>query len=129
MVAPYLSFSGKGWTIGALRLGGRASDGSITLACWHPAKSPTWYWSLMLGRMPWPWYVASSWRDRAKIRAGQWHDYYRLPFGRCLIVSRQDYHRRRLSPRELAGLFTADPPFDTPDDFKDEFNRLSRKPE
>lgn len=32
--------------------------------------------------------------NRASNRQGQWHDYYRLPFGFCLIVSQQDWHKR-----------------------------------
>lgn len=125
MVAPYLSFSGHGWQIGALRFGGKASDGSRTLLCWHPRASTTWYWSVSLHRGPVAWWPR-SWRLLDPNRAGQWHDYYRLPFGRVLIVGHQDYHRRALDAREKAGLFIADPPFDAPDEFTDTFTQIAK---
>lgn len=65
----------------------RASDGSLTLLSYHPRGSVTWHWSVHLARTNYP-------TNRAKDRTGQWHDYYRLPFGYNLVVSQQDYHKR-----------------------------------
>jgi len=72
---------------------GRASDGSIVLISKHPRSSNTWYWSISLTRKR---HVEWGWRawTRSTMRTGQWHDYYRLPFGWTLIWSAQDYHRR-----------------------------------
>lgn len=71
---------------------GRASDGSLVLMTKHPAGCGTWHWSVSINRNR---HVRYGWRlwCRAVIRRGQWHDYYRLPFGYELIVSRQDFHR------------------------------------
>lgn len=78
--------------MGALRLFRRNSAGEITLAIYHPATSSTWYWLVVLSRRdPFAW----GWHGRAQIRTGQWHDYYRLPFGWTLIVSQQDFHRTK----------------------------------
>lgn len=77
-----------------LRFFSRASDRSITLVSYHPHNSLTWHWALVLRRNA----LSSNerWRvHRASHRQGQWHDYYRLLFGWCLIVSRQDYHKTR----------------------------------
>lgn len=75
----------------------RASDGSIILASKHPKGSQTWHWSISLKRNA---LSSNVWRfwHRAEARWGQWHDYYRLPFGWWLIVSRQDFHIPR-NPR------------------------------
>lgn len=70
----------------------RGSDGSLGLISYHPRHSGTWYWSIRIVRAPTSsrfWLVM-----RAAHRRNQWHDYYRLPFGRALLVSRQDYHLR-----------------------------------
>jgi hypothetical protein len=76
-----------------LRFFDRASDGSLTLTSYHPADSATWHWAVSITsrRMVFRrfWLVSRGWP-----RTNQWHDYYRLPFGRTLIVSRQDFHRR-----------------------------------
>lgn len=70
----------------------RASDGSIVLLTKHPRYSVTWHWSLSIARKP---IVAWGWRlwTRSGRRSGQWHDYYRLPFGWTLTWSAQDYHK------------------------------------
>lgn len=74
-----------------LRFFSRASDGSIILASYHPAGCPTWHWSVSIikSRIERRWWLIS----RDPRRTGQWHDYLRLPFGKALCVSRQDYHR------------------------------------
>lgn len=71
----------------------KASDGSIIIASKHPQGCPTWHWSASLKRnaIRFKWWALWS---RAENRNHQWHDFYRLPFGWCLIVSRQDYHKR-----------------------------------
>jgi len=73
-------------TIGGVKLFSRDSGGDIVLASYHPRRSSTWHWSVVLSR-----------RDgkphRAARRNGQWHDYYWLPFGLQLIVSQQDWHK------------------------------------
>ena len=79
MVKEYLFFS-------------RASDGSLILASYCPRGCTTWHWSISIckSRVFRPWWIIS----RATIRTNQWHDYYRLPFGRSICVSRQNYHLR-----------------------------------
>lgn len=76
-----------------LRFFSRASDGSLTLLSYHPRTSPTWHWSASIVKSP---ICGRSWfvcLDRR--RTHQWHDYLRLPFGKALCISRQDYHRWR----------------------------------
>jgi hypothetical protein len=70
----------------------RASDGSIVLWTKRPRDCLTWHWSVSLKRRA---LASNVWRIRslAAERRDQWHDYYRLPFGWWLTVSRQDYHR------------------------------------
>lgn len=75
-----------------LRFFSRASDGAIVLVTRHPVGCPTWHWSVSIhkrGSALWSYPLIG----RAPNRSGQWHDYYRLPFGRTLIVSHQDFHR------------------------------------
>jgi hypothetical protein len=76
-----------------LRLFTRASDGGIILASCHPLSSETWHWSVGVTRRQ-----TVDWGYRVMLRASrrthQWHDFYRLPFGWSLVISRQDYHRR-----------------------------------
>lgn len=72
----------------AFRFFTRASDGSIVLVSKHPRGSSTWHWSVSLKRM-----ALSGLLSRAERRTHQWHDFYWLPFGWTLVVSRQDYHR------------------------------------
>lgn len=69
--------------IGGLSMLAIASDQSLVVAAYHPNGRSTWRWAVYIGRHP------NLGRD--KIRAGQWHDYYWLPFGFRLIVSQQDY--------------------------------------
>ncbi len=67
------------------------SGGGLVLASYHPRNSPTWHWSIGIinSRVFRPWWLIS----RATARTHQWHDYYRLPFGKALCISRQDYHK------------------------------------
>jgi hypothetical protein len=70
----------------------QASDGSLVIATKYPKGCRTWQWAAYLTRkshVTWGWRLASL----AKRRSGQWHDYFRLPFGWTLIVSRQDFHK------------------------------------
>lgn len=69
----------------------RDSAGGLTLASYQPASGGTWHWAISLARSE----TNRGWIRRAKMRRGQWHDYYRLPFNREIRVSRQDYHLRR----------------------------------
>lgn len=77
-----------------LRFFSRASDGNLVLVSYHPRRSSTWYWSVALSHKP---FHDIAWASvtPAEYRKGQWHNYYRLPFGRTLIISRQDYHLER----------------------------------
>lgn len=78
--------------MGGLSFISRKSDGSVGLIAYHPRDCITWHWSVSLTRRQagiWkyrPWALCS----RATSRRGQWHDYYRLPFGWSLCISRQD---------------------------------------
>lgn len=70
----------------------RDSSGGFILLSRHPRNSPTWHWSVTLCRVDTPqqrWLCIVP-KD---MRAGQWHHRIRLPFGRQLIISRQDFHR------------------------------------
>lgn len=64
-----------------------ATDNSLVLASYHPRWSKTWHWSVILCR--------SGNLGRDNVRRNQWHDYYWLPFGYRLLVSRQDYHLQK----------------------------------
>lgn len=72
--------------IGGLSLLSRANTGDLMLASYHPSWSHTWRWSVMLRRAD-----GLAWVSRDKTRRGQWHDYYRLPFGWQILVSQQNY--------------------------------------
>lgn len=74
--------------IGGLRMFSRDSGGGLVLASYHPRRSSTWHWSISVKKR-------EGRPSRSRQRHGQWHDYYWLPFGRQLIVGRQDYHKRR----------------------------------
>lgn len=73
--------------IGGLSLLSRTNGGDLILVAYHPRWCGTWHWSLCIRRGR-----PEHWVNRATSRRGQWHDYFWLPFGRELIVSRQDYH-------------------------------------
>lgn len=75
--------------IGGLSFFSRSSDGAMILASYMP-KGQTWHWSFSVHKRKWP----RGWIARDRLRTGQWHDYYRLPFGRELIISRQDFHKQ-----------------------------------
>lgn len=62
------------------------SAGDLNVISYHPNNSPTWHWSVVLSRR-------GGRGGRSVQRTGQWHDFYRLPFGWCLIISQQDYHK------------------------------------
>lgn len=73
----------------------RDSAGGLMLVSYQPTHCPTWHWSIRIGKSPY--YNRRRWLVcRASERFLQWHDYYRLPFGKALCISRQDYHRRSL---------------------------------
>jgi hypothetical protein len=76
--------------IGVYTLFARQSDGGLNLITCHPLDCGTWHWSMSVSpsRVFRRWWLIS----RDTRRTGQWHDYYRLPFGRSLTVSHQDYH-------------------------------------
>lgn len=81
--------------IGGLSLLSRDSGGGLMLASYHPRRSKTWHWVVSIKKR-------DGGTHRSKLRYGQWHDYYALPFGRQLIVGQQDYHKpiekRRVRP-------------------------------
>jgi hypothetical protein len=81
------SFMEGKMTIGGLTLFSRHSDGGRGLASYHPRSSQTWHWSVSIDRQ--------AGTGRASRRSGQWHDFYRLPFGFRLVVSWQDYHKEK----------------------------------
>lgn len=92
------------WGFPRLKIGGLTiwswhSDGALGLAAYHPKGSTAWHWSISLTRRQ---RYFKGWRSITppELRRGQWHDYYRLPFGWALAVARQDYHL----PREKRGL-------------------------
>ncbi len=68
----------------------RDSAGDLVLLSYHPRGSSTWHWSVTLSRMS----PGKFMINRAADRRGQWHDFYRLPFGFTLIVSQQDWHKQ-----------------------------------
>jgi hypothetical protein len=87
------------WGYPFLKIGGldflsRMNTGDLVLASYHPDWSITWRWSASIGKRQ----GKRPWIDRAKIRRGQWHDYYRLPFGRQLCISQQAYMPRDRRP-------------------------------
>lgn len=69
----------------------RDSAGDWVLLAYHPRGSATWHWSVTLAKGG-----GTVLINRASLRTGQWHDYYRLPFGYCLIFSHQDWHKQPL---------------------------------
>lgn len=75
-------------SLGGLELMHRDSAGDLVLFAYHPRGSSTWLWSVVLAKGG-----GRALINRASDRQGQWHDYYRLPFGFCIIVSQQDYHK------------------------------------
>jgi hypothetical protein len=80
--------------IGGLSLLSRYNNGDLMLASYMPRNS-TWHWAVGITKSG----SNRKWIRRSSRRQGQWHDYYRLPFNRELIVSRQDFHLvRRVNP-------------------------------
>lgn len=73
--------------IRGLSLFTRCNDGSIILASWQP-RGEAWHWAIGLGLTQ----INKDWVRCSTLRRGQWHDFYRLPFGWELRVSRQDFH-------------------------------------
>lgn len=71
-----------------MRMFSRASDGSLILATHTGRHSNCWIWYVALSRLRQPFHIAPK-----SERRGQWHHYIPLPFGRTLIVGRQDFHR------------------------------------
>lgn len=76
--------------IGGLSLFSRTNSGNLMLASYHPSWSHTWGWSVQITRID-----QGPWIIRDKHRGGQWHDYYRLLFGWRLMISQQNYFRKR----------------------------------
>jgi hypothetical protein len=66
----------------------RASNGDLVIASYTGRKSYCWIWSLALSHRKQPLSIVPR-----RSRRNQWHHMFPLPFGRTLIVSRQDYHR------------------------------------
>lgn len=92
------------WGYPLLKIGGldflsRMNTGDLVLASYHPDWSLTWRWSASIRKRQ-----GRSWIERAKIRRGQWHDYYRLPFGRQLCISQQAYMRRDRTRADVGGV-------------------------
>lgn len=88
------------WAYERLRIGGlsflsRDSGGGLTLAAYHPRSCPTWHWSVSVQRYRGGETRRLVSRTPKQQRRGQWHDRIRLPFGRYLCISRQDYHKQR----------------------------------
>lgn len=77
--------------IGPLSVWSRSSSGERMIASYR-RPNETWRWCVGIGKWPVGRAGIVS-REQPQFRRGQWHDYYRLPFGRQLIVSRQDYHK------------------------------------
>ncbi len=80
--------------VGGVSFLNRDSGRNLILLGYHPANSPTWYWSISILR-----YKGDEERclfkfQRADIRTGQWHDYLHVCKWRKLSISRQDYHKR-----------------------------------
>lgn len=76
--------------IGGLSLLTRCNDGRLLLASYHPRSSITWLWAITVFRRP-----AGAKSGRDKMRRGQWHDYYWLPFGYQMLVSHQAFMARK----------------------------------
>lgn len=111
------------WGFEAMRIGGlslwsRDSGGDLVLASYHPRWSTTWFWSASISRRDSmmfsretiaidrqlyaegnPYAPKPTWKRHfcrlTDQHQGQWHDYYRLPFGRVLRIGHQDYHIRQ----------------------------------
>lgn len=66
----------------------RASNGDLVLASYTGRHSDCWIWSLSLSRERRPFRIVPR-----SERRNQWHHFLPLPFGRTLILGRQDYHR------------------------------------
>lgn len=73
----------------------RDSGGDLMLAAYHPRRSLTWHWSVSLRKRQ---AATSRWVNRApsEFRSGQWHDYYRLPFGWEVVIAMQNFHQGRV---------------------------------
>ena len=80
--------------IGGLEFFSRMNTGDLIIASYHPSSSHTWLWSVSVARRR-PGH--DGWVRRATIRRGQWHDYYRLPFGWEVIVAQQGRMPKRRS--------------------------------
>lgn len=108
------------WGFEAVRIGGlslwsRTSGGDRMLASYHPRTSSTWHWSVSVAKgrtAMWTedaqrgrrilWFAGNPYAPRPRwwhrfvqhpaMHQGQWHTYIRLPFGRSIIISQQDYH-------------------------------------
>jgi hypothetical protein len=66
----------------------RASNGDLVLASYTGPKSHCWVWSVYISRERRSFEITP-----AALRRNQWHHFIPLPFGRTLIIGRQDYHR------------------------------------
>ncbi|KKW92669.1 hypothetical protein [Sphingobium chungbukense] len=106
--------------VGGLAMWSRSNSGDLILASYHPRSSLYWHWSVCITNRTRGYHKIFSHaelRRRAELhaagnqyvgrprwfhrfyqpdtrRVSQWHDYVRLPFGFCLLISRQDYHKR-----------------------------------
>jgi hypothetical protein len=59
--------------IGGLSLFSRSSNGDMHIAGYHPRKSSTWLWHVSIGKRN-----GDRMLSIAKIRRGQWHDYFNI---------------------------------------------------
>lgn len=97
--------------IGGLDLLSRTNDGHLVLASYHPSWSHTWRWSAQVFKGT----AGKRWINRSQHRRGQWHDYYRLPFGWQMMISQQNYMPKRapVSNDWLREKTAADPDLDS----------------
>ena len=73
----------------------RDSGGGLVLASYTGRKSYCWIWAVVVSRKRNPLRIVPR-----SERRNQWHHFIPLPFGRTLIISRQDYHK---DPRHQIG--------------------------
>lgn len=99
--------------IGGLSIWSRTNDGDLHLAAYHPRRSITWLWFIGLSKRQPDMFGWEEFRRIAKLyaqgnphacpprwyhrfcrlavwRRGQWYDYFRLPFGRTIMVGHQE---------------------------------------
>jgi len=83
-----------GWGYPSIAIGGLSlftwtNTGGLTLASYQP-RNETWHWAFVVQRSQY----TKDFISKDPTRRGQWHDYYRLPFGFEIVHSRQDWHKQ-----------------------------------